>query len=95
MFEKERLQQLSDADLSGLLRWAITEGEQVASARPRLARLYGILAADLRFELWLRTQPGKPERPSRQEVPDGATVFAAAQMRRCKCGICESGARCN
>ena len=67
MFEKDCLQQLSDDDLDGLLRWAIMEGEQVATLRPRLARLYGILAADLRFELWLRAQ--RPPIASARGVP--------------------------
>ena len=56
MFDIDHLRNMSDEDLSRLLRWAITEGELAGSVQPRLARLYGILAADLRFELWLRAQ---------------------------------------
>ena len=56
MFQIEHLRQMSDEDLGRLLQWAIMEGELAGSVQPRLARLYGILAADLRFELWLRAQ---------------------------------------
>ena len=70
MFEIDHLRQMSDEDLDRLLRWAITEGELAGAVQPRLARLYGILAADLRFELWLRAQSvRKKEAPPEAQRP--------------------------
>lgn len=68
MFEIDCLRQMSDEDIARLLRWAITEGELVSVVRPRLARLYGILAADLRFELWLRAQSVRRKETAPEEA---------------------------
>ena len=73
LFDIEQLRQMSDEDLGRLLRWAITEGELAGSRQPRLARLYGILAADLRFELWLRAQSVRRT----QSVPEAQRAPAA------------------
>lgn len=78
LFQIDHLRQMSDEDLGRLLRWAIAEGELAGSVQPRLARLYGILAADLRFELWLRAQSVRknaaPPEAQRPAVPRGIQV---------------------
>jgi hypothetical protein len=52
--------QLSDDELNRLMHWAVAEGTRLAD-RPRLVRLFGILAADIRFELWTRSQSLRQE----------------------------------
>ena len=71
-------QKLSDDELSRLMHWAVSEGAKLAS-RPRLVRLFGILAADLRFELWMRAQSGKKERLNAET--QGASVCMPRSAR--------------